>query len=244
MIQSEHLEHILFIDIETVSCFPDWASVPQRNQTLWARKAETLQRGLDTPVAIDQLYTDRAAIFAEFGRVVCISAGFLRAFGKKYQLRLKSFASHDEAQLLQEFGQIADQFMTRPIRNLCAHNGKEFDFPYLGRRFLVHGLPLPRALRVQGKKPWEIPFLDTMDLWRFGDHRTYVSLDLLADTLNIPSPKSDMTGADVGTVYWQDKDLNRIKRYCELDVVATAQIMLHFCGESIDLELDHADQLA
>lgn len=232
MIQADHLEHILFIDIETVSASALWAELSEREQDLWAKKADTLQRYETEPKTAEWMYSDRAAIFAEFGKVVCISAGYLKRTGNRLTLRIQSYCGEDEKAILSQFAQAADTFMSRPIRNLCAHNGKEFDFPYLGRRFLANGLKLPSALQVQGRKPWEVPFLDTMEMWRFGDHRSFVSLDLLSHTLGIESPKGDMSGADVGNVFWQDRDFQRLQAYCEQDVITTVQVLLHFCGQA------------
>ncbi len=243
MIQLEHLEHILFVDIETVSAYSDWPDVPTRTQQLWQKKSDSLQRMASEPTPATEFYAERAAIFAEFGRIVCVSAGYIKRIGSQYHLRIKSFCNDEEGLILESFSGVVDSFMSRPIRKLCAHNGKEFDFPYLGRRYLANRLPVPKSLQTQGKRPWEVPYLDTMDLWRFGDYRTFVSLDLLADTLGLPSPKDDITGADVGRVFWQDHDLARIQSYCERDVVTTAQVMLAFCGESAtDLVVEHAGE--
>ena len=114
--------------------------------------------------------------------------------------------------------------------HLCAHNGKEFDFPYLCRRLLINGLPVPSHLQIAGKKPWEINHLDTMELWKFGDYKSHTSLNLLAAIFDLPTPKNDLDGSKVKDVYYQDKDLNRIAKYCENDVVTTAQILLRYKG--------------
>jgi hypothetical protein len=227
MFSPRQLENILFLDIETVSSAPAYEDLSPRMQALWEHKSARFQRQ-DAPRSPAELYTDKAAILAEFGRVVCISCGYLRfdAQGKP-ALTLRSYRGADEKALLDEFGQMLNQYTSRSSeRRLCAHNGKEFDFPYLGRRFLIQGLPLPLALQVQGKKPWETPFLDTMELWSFGDYKGFTSLDLLAAVFNIPSPKDDIDGSQVGRVFWQEQDHERIRVYCEKDVYTTAQILL------------------
>lgn len=242
MLKTDHLEHILFLDIETVSSFPDFHKADERVQSLWTKKAASLQRWSSGPdLDAAALYADRAAIFAEFARVVCLSVGYLKRTSDHWTIRLKSWAGAEEGAILEGFREVCETFMARPVRRLCAHNGKEFDFPFLGRRYLANGLAVPTPLRVQELKPWEVPFLDTMEMWRFGDRRSFVSLDLLTQALGIESPKTDMTGADVGDAFWVDGDHDRITRYCEQDVIATAQVMLRFCGQThSELEVEHS----
>lgn len=233
MFSRSQLAQILFLDIETVSVAPDLGALPAHMQELWERKAELLRERPDTPHTPAELYKSRAAIFAEFGKVVCVSCGVLRFQEDRPSIKLKSFHGADEAQLLTEFAQMLNPFMARTDRNLCAHNGKEFDFPYLGRRFLINGLPLPAILAdIQSKKPWEVRLLDTLQLWKFGDYKSFTSLDLLCAVFDIPSPKDDIDGSQVGQVFWEEKDYGRIARYCERDVVATAQVLLRMCGEA------------
>ena len=180
------------------------------------------------------LYQSRAAIFAEFGKVVCISCGFIRYQDDKPHFKLKSFSGNDEQRLLADFAAMLNPFTQKSERTLCAHNGKEFDFPYLGRRYLINGLPLPAILgEMQSKKPWEVRLLDTMQLWKFGDYKSFTSLDLLCAVFGVPSPKDDIDGSQVGRVFWVEQDYARIARYCERDVVATAQVLLRMCGENM-----------
>jgi uncharacterized protein YprB with RNaseH-like and TPR domain len=114
---------------------------------------------------------------------------------------------------------------------LCAHNGKEFDYPYLIRRILINGLEVPSILNLSGKKPWEVNHIDTMELWKFGDYKHYTSLELLATVFGISSPKDDINGSDVGRVYWQENDLQRIVKYCQKDVVTIVNLLLRFKGK-------------
>ena len=124
---------------------------------------------------------------------------------------------------------------------LCAHNGKEFDFPYIARRMIINHIELPYKLNLFGKKPWEVPHLDTLDLWKFGDYKTYTSLKLLTNVLGIPTPKDDIDGSEVYTVYYQEKNIDRIITYCEKDTIAVAQIFLRLRGDELlhDNEIIH-----
>jgi len=172
-------------------------------------------------------------IIHEFGKIICISVGIIYSKDQSLKLRIKSFASEDEKILLTEFMDMIEKLeKERPII-LCAHNGKEFDFPYIARRCLINGLPLPEAFNVAGKKPWEVPYLDTLELWRFGDYKNYTSLELLTQIFGIPTPKSDMDGSMVGEVFWREKDLARIVTYCEQDVIAIAQLFRKYRSESL-----------
>lgn len=228
MIDQVNLNNILFLDIETVPIHPDYESVPEKMQLLWAKKAERLNySGLD-PKTPEELYS-RAGIYAEFGKVVCISVGIII----DESIRLKSFAGDDEYELLSNFaGLLRDKFRSDD-HHLCAHNGKEFDFPYLCRRMIINGIKLPSILNIAGKKPWEIRHYDTMELWKFGDYKSYTSLELLAAVFDIPTPKDDIDGSEVHKVYWQDRDIDRIAKYCQKDVVTIVQLFRRYLGEEL-----------
>ncbi|MEM6396478.1 MAG: 3'-5' exonuclease [Bacteroidota bacterium] len=228
---------VLFLDIETVSEKAKYEELEDSFKSLWANKARSVLKryGSDDSVTEEELhetYVDRAAIYAEFGKILCISVGVLYRDRSDQQLkvRLKSFADHDEAALLKEFSALLDQYYNDPSKHwLCGHNIKEFDVPYVCRRLVVHQLPFPTLLDVSGKKPWETKhLLDTMELWKFGDRKAYTSLKLLAATLGFPSPKDDIDGSMVGRVYWEEQDLDRIAHYCEKDALATAQLFLRY----------------
>ena len=223
------LHTILFLDIETVSQYPSFHKLPDDWQDLWRRKAEGLNRD-KTPATPEELY-DRAAIYAEFGKIICISCGVLSGHSTERKLLLKSFYGDDEKDLLLRFYDLLHKWGSEGQKYLCAHNGKDFDFPYLCRRMIIHGMKLPSVLNLAGKKPWEIPHLDTMELWKFGEYKSYVSLNLLAHTLGVPTPKDDIDGSQVGAVYWEQQDLARIVTYCQKDVVTVAQVYLRFHGE-------------
>lgn len=233
MLENIRLGDLLFIDIETVSASADFESLDPRARELWERKAAYLCRDGETA---ESIYA-RASIYAEFGKIICISCGAFVQEEGRIKLRIKSFHGHDERQLLQEFSEMLLKG-SRSIKRLCAHNGKEFDFPYIARRALVNGLPIPRLLDTAGKKPWEVPHLDTMELWRFGDFKHFTSLDLLTYIFQIPTPKEDIDGSQVGEVYWRDGDLDRIVAYCQKDVVATANLFLRYRSLPIVVEED------
>jgi predicted PolB exonuclease-like 3'-5' exonuclease len=217
------LENVLVLDIETVRGLDNYEDLSERLQTQWIRKAGYLQKDeADTPEAI---YLDRAGIYAEFGKVITISVGFFYQANGAWNFRVTGLANDDEAVLLQDLNALLSKFDQNKLI-LAAHNGKEFDFPYLSRRMLVNSIKLPPVLDIAGKKPWEVNFLDTMELWKFGDRKNFTSLDLLATIFDIPSSKSDIDGSMVGQVYYETGDLEKISKYCNQDVVVTAQLLL------------------
>ncbi|HVZ55787.1 MAG TPA: 3'-5' exonuclease [Chitinophagaceae bacterium] len=228
------VNQILFLDIETVPQYAAYDQLPPAWKELWDLKAAYLVRNRqdETP---ESVYS-RAAIYAEFGQIVCISCGVLSGHGPHKKLLIKSFFGSDEKQLLLEFADMLANWTGDTSKYLCAHNGKEFDFPYLCRRMVVQQVPIPALLQLAGKKPWEINHLDTMELWKFGDFKTYTSLNLLAHTLGIPTPKDDIDGSRVAEVYWKDQDLDRIVTYCQKDVITAAQVYLRLSGETLVAE--------
>lgn len=231
MIDTAKLENILFLDVETVSQKPNYKELDEETKKLWDTKAASLKKQKETETSAD-IY-NRAPIYAEFGKIICISVGFIASIKGKRVFRVKSFYDTDEKVLLENFISLLNKSFNRKDAVLCAHNGKEFDFPYLGRRIIINGLKLPKALQLIGKKPWEVPHLDTMELWRFGDYKAYTSLKLLAHALRVATPKDDIDGSMVNKVYWQDRDLKRIVAYCQKDVLTVAQILLRLRGEEL-----------
>ena len=221
-------EDVLFLDIETVPQCLDFHQLDETTQHLWEQKSASFCKDGQTPEDVYQ----RAGIYAEFGKIVCISVGFAyRMPDGQMAFRLKSCFGDDESNLLRSFSDVINKFSMQHFNMLlCAHNGREFDFPYIARRMLINGINLPAAFDIAGKKPWEIPFIDTMELWRFGDYKSYTSLKILTHVFGIPSPKDDIDGSQVADVYWQEKNLLRIVRYCEKDVLAIAQLMLRYKG--------------
>jgi hypothetical protein len=218
------LKNVLVLDIETVSAYPDYRDQSVDMQEHWNRKSSFLRN--EDERSTDELYFDRAAIYAEFGKIIVIGLGLFFNEGDTTKLKVKSLANNDERQLLTDFVQVLRKFDQDNLK-LCGHNGKEFDFPYICRRLIVHGIDIPWALDLGGKKPWEVNHIDTMELWKFGDRKSFTSLKLLTDLLQIPSSKSDLDGSKVNDTYYNEKHgLKKIENYCKGDVVATAQLYL------------------
>ncbi len=241
MYDSQDLDKILFLDIETVPQTASLDQLPPEMQQLWCEKLETLRRRLpdrfpadDTP---DYAFRNGGGVYSEFAKIVCISVGVIHHENGRRQMRTKSFASDDEAQLLRDFATMASHFLRTPRHYICGHNIKEFDVPFICRRMLIHCIPLPQAIDVAGRKPWETSFLDTMELWKFGDYKSYTSLKLLCTVLGVATSKDDIDGSEVADVYYNSHDLHRIAVYCEKDVVATAQVFLRMnCLEPLPLD--------
>lgn len=217
------LEKILFLDIETAPQTYLPQDLDKETRKFFSAKVRVPAEEIGD---FEEAYFAKSSILAEFGKIICISVGFLHETSTGRQIRLKSFYHEDEETLLKQFKRLLDEHYNTPYHLLCGHNAKEFDYPYICRRMLVHGIELPNILNIASKKPWEIPHLDTMELWKFGDYKAYTSLALLCHIFNIPTPKDDISGADVARVYYEDKDLERIKVYCEKDVVALMQLFL------------------
>ena len=229
MLSHINIANILFLDIETVPIAPTFDELPEKYQVLWTKKAEFIRKNNETA---KEVY-NRAGIYAEFGKIICISIGyfFINDAGKKF--KVTSFSGENESEILENFSRFLYNNSRKNELLLCAHNGKEFDFPFIARRMLINGLKLPSLLNTFGKKPWEVAHLDTMDLWKFGDYKNFTSLELLAGVFNIPTPKDDISGSDIWWVYWKEKNLERIKTYCQKDVLTIAQIFLRYRGEPL-----------
>ncbi len=231
MLYNLNVENIVFLDIETVPQTPEYNDLNEKWKQLWNYKMK-YQVNEEEPAEV--LY-NRAGIYAEFGRIVCISAGYV--FQRKGELffRVKSFYDDDEKLLIQGFFNALEAFSRSGKHKLCAHNGQEFDFPYIARRALVNGLVLPNILNIAGSKPWEVreQLIDTLQLWKFGDYKHYTSLSLLCELFNIPTPKDDIDGSQVARIYWEENDIDRIVRYCEKDTLAVANLMLKYKGDRI-----------
>ncbi len=228
MLDKIKLEHILFLDIETVPQEEFFNQMDPEMQTLWEQKTQYQRRDEFSP---EEFY-DRAGIWAEFGKIVCISVGYFQVKGDIRNFRVTSFFG-EEKQLLKDFNNLLNNHFSGPQYVLCGHNIKEFDIPFIARRMIINGVSLSGKLNLFGKKPWEIPHLDTMELWKFGDFKHFTSLKLLSKILGIPSSKDDIDGSQVGEVFYKEKDIDRIVTYCEKDVVAVAQVMLRFRNEDL-----------
>jgi uncharacterized protein YprB with RNaseH-like and TPR domain len=231
MLYSLNLDKILFLDIETVPIVAEYELLPENFKKLWDKKTEWIRKEEnDTPDTLFQ----RAGIYAEFGKIVCISVGYI--FNREF--RIKSFYGDDELILLKEFAELLNRYYNTKEHLLCAHNGKEFDYPYIARRMLVNGIKLPDIINIAGKKPWEVAHLDTMELWKFGDFKSYTSLDLLAALFGIATPKDDIDGSMVAEVFYKENDLDRIVKYCQRDTLTVAQLLLTYMGKPLIKEED------
>lgn len=228
MIAKISLENILFLDIETVPQHEQFSALDLEMQQLWEQK--TLYQRKEEFTA--EAFYERAGIWAEFGKIVCISAGYFAFKNDMRQFRVTSFFG-EEAALLRDFSSHVEHYWNRAPHVFCGHNIKEFDIPFLARRMIVNDVPLPSKLNLFGKKPWEVPHLDTLELWKFGDYKNFTSLKLLSKVLGIPSSKDDIDGSEVGRVYYEEKNIDRIITYCEKDVIAVAQVLLKFRREAL-----------
>ena len=229
-------DKILFLDIETTPEKADFNELKPELQNLWTDKYLLLQQRNPERYTYDSVgegYAHEAGIYAEFGKIVCISVGYCyRDNCGERHIRTKSFAGDDEKKLITDFMDLVARFFTTPNHSFCGHNIKEFDIPYICRRALINGVRLPDCLQIAGKKPWELNFIDTMELWRFGDYKNFTSLKTLTAVFGIPTPKDDIDGSEVARVYHQEHNIARIATYCEKDVVATIQVFLRLKGES------------
>lgn len=225
MLQKLNLEHVLFLDIETVPQKASFEELDDEFKALWEQKSKYQRKEEFTA----EEYYDRAGIWAEFGKIICISVGYFKNDGDR-SFRVTTFHG-SEIKLLKEFKNLVITHFSASKHLLCAHNGKEFDFPYIARRMIINSIELPFKLDLFGKKPWEVAHLDTMDLWKFGDYKNYTSLKLMAKVLGIPSPKGDIDGSMVRDVYYEENDLERIVEYCEKDTIAVAQVLLRLRNE-------------
>ena len=228
MFSKLQLNNLLFLDIETVPATKDFGTLPEMTKKLWAQKTQYLRK---EAISAEDFYK-RAGIWAEFGKIICISAGYFVHEDEERGFRITSFHG-EERQLLMDFKTFLETYFNKASQLLCAHNGKEFDFPYLARRMIIQGIALPHKLNLFGKKPWEVPHLDTMELWKFGDFKHFTSLNLMTHILGIPSPKEDIDGSQVRDIYYDENDLKRIITYCERDTVAVAQVILRLRNEEL-----------
>ncbi|HBZ21575.1 MAG TPA: 3'-5' exonuclease [Bacteroidales bacterium] len=237
MLPNVRPEDILFLDIETVPLAASCKMLDQASQVLWDKKSKQFR---NESQSAEDVY-ERAGIYAEFGKIICISVGLIKE-KEPFFFRLKSFFGDDEKVLLAEFSSMLNKFSKNREALLCAHNGKEFDYPYIARRMIINRMIIPDILDNAGRKPWEVKLLDTLDLWKFGDYKSYTSLDLLTTTLNIPTPKDDIDGSMVAGIYYKEHDIRRIARYCEKDVLAVARVLMRFMNLA-DIEEDKIESV-
>lgn len=231
MLAHINLHQLIFIDIETVPCYPSFKDAPDTIKELWSIKHSHLRIEDETP---EDGYLKRAGVYAEFAKVICVAIGYFRTdpTTKEKSFRVKPFFGDNEEKLLKDFTSVIKKGFDNSERfSFCGHNIREFDIPFVSRRLMVCGIELPHLLDNSGKRPWQINDVDTLQLWKFGDYKNFISLRLLTEVLQIPSSKSDIDGKDVCSVYWVENDLPRIVEYCKRDVISTARVMQKFKGE-------------
>ena len=230
MLEQIKTKNILFLDIETVPIKEGFEDLPPGFQKLWEETTAWQRKNEVTP---SEFYKIKAGVMAEFAKIICISVGYLFFEKRESCFRIKSFYGDNEKQILSDFNALLNSKFNTQKHRLCAHNGKEFDFPFIARRTLINELKLPALLDIAGKKPWEVNHIDTMELWRFGDYKNYPSIKLLAALFNIPTPKDDIDGSQVASIYYKEKDFERIKIYCQKDTLTVAQLLLRYKGEKL-----------
>lgn len=236
---TDDLSDILFLDIETVPAYRNLADVPEDLREIWIesnakkrKKKASEEEDEGEPTSTkdpEESSYEAAGLKAEFGKIICVSLGRFEGGAADEHFRIHSLSSHDEKEILVQFSKVLHKY---PEHRLCAHNGKGFDFPFLGKRFLINGIALPSQLDIMGKKPWDIPHLDTNEMWAFGSRGTGngAKLKLLCAVFGIPSPKDDIDGSEVRGVYYEENDLPRIVKYCEKDVVSLAKVYKKMVG--------------
>lgn len=234
---------ILFMDIETVPLVWDYEELSDRMKTEWTKKSKNIKIENEEHPTAERLFLEKSGVYSEFAKVVCIGFGSFQLQNDVWKMRLKSIAADDEKELLKSFAEVVNRFVTfNPQMSFCGHNIKEFDLPFLCRRMLINCLPIPDVMNLSGKKPWENPHQDTLELWKFGDYKNYTSLALLAEVLGIPSPKDDIDGSMVSQVYYEEHNLPRIARYCLQDVATAARVYMRLKGQPCDFETVYVDE--
>lgn len=226
MLSNLEIQNILFLDIETVPVVSNFSELDSNFQKLWTEKHHFFRDSQHLEPA--ETFSNKGGIYAEFGKIVCISIGYLHMDKRNRDFRIKSFSSGDESEILKAFAALIKKSFNTKKNNICGHNVKEFDIPYICRRMLVNSIEIPKIINVGGIKPWETQYIDTLQMWKFGDYKNYTSLKLLAHLFNLPTPKDDIDGHDVARVFWTDKDIARISTYCQKDVLTTAQLFFKF----------------
>jgi predicted PolB exonuclease-like 3'-5' exonuclease len=229
-------ENLLLIDIETVPLLDHFENLDDKMQHLWSKKSKMIAPQEEDTASS---FSERAGIYAEFGKIICIGLGYFSKKDVGYALKIKTIAGDDEREILNEFATVCNKFFRNGEKQFCGHNIREFDIPYICRRSYINQIKLPQILEdLQYKKPWENPMLDTLQFWKFGEYKNFTSVDLLSTVLNIESPKSDIDGSEVAGVYWKEKNLQRIVEYCGRDVVTVAQIFMRLNGMPL-IEKEH-----
>lgn len=230
MFLRSEISKILYFDIETACCYPDLPTLESENPRLYSlwKKRDLYYRAAHPEMkdkSPDDVFKSKAGLEPEFSKIVCISFG---SFDDNLEPRLVSFfvSEDDELEVLKKSHKV---FTNASVKNwkLCGHNIRGFDIPFICRKMVYNKIKLPPNLEIWNKKPWELNFLDTSEIFSFGSwtHQKYLSLDLLSCSLGIDSPKELMDGSLVNSTFWIEKDYDKIARYCEMDVSTVMRII-------------------
>jgi predicted PolB exonuclease-like 3'-5' exonuclease len=232
MLRKEAIQNLLYFDVETAALYPTLETMYEENYRLyhlWMKREEYYKGAYPALADLDSLsiYKQKAGLEPEFSRVVCVSFGTFTEDGDQ---KYVSFSGNDEKEILNKANKVFNNAMAKGWK-LCGHNIKGFDVPCLGKRMIYNGINPSGNLQIWDKKPWEVPYMDTSDIFAFGSwmHQKYLSLDLLTCSLGIDSPKDDMDGSKVNDVFWIDGDFEKIELYCEADVRAVMTVMEKIC---------------
>lgn len=232
MFKKEAIYNFLYFDVETACAYKSYEDMETQNPRLAAlwKKRCNYYRGASPELsdATDSdIFLQKGSLEPEFARVVCVTFGSFEEDGQK---RFISFSGDDEIDILTKTNKVLNNAMAKNWK-LCGHNIKGFDVPCLGKRMIYNGINPSGNIQIWDKKPWEIPYVDTSDIFAFGSwvQQKYLSLDLLACSLNIESPKGDLDGSKVNATYWTDGDYEKISTYCEADVKTVMEVMEKIC---------------
>tara|TARA_B100000963_G_scaffold334854_1_gene328423 strand:- start:3596 stop:4315 length:720 start_codon:yes stop_codon:yes gene_type:complete len=229
MFTKNEITKMIFFDVETATTFKDHSELSDRMKKLWSKRCEWLRSNYeDNEGKTDsELYSYKGALHPEFNKVLCVSFGRVEIDSTgEVTSNVHTCSGHDEKEVLHNTLKVFEKFHASGFK-FVGHNIKGFDIPVILKRSVINGLSIPSFLHLHNLKPWEMPFIDTSDVWNFGAWGgTRVSLDLMSASLNVPTPKDNMDGSMVSDAYWLEDRLEDIVKYCEKDVIATANVVL------------------
>ena len=218
---------LVYFDIETAGNYKDLNTLKSndiRGYDLFMRKIERKSSALeDWKCDVNQVYLDKSSLMPEFGRVVCVSIATIQTIDNVENMKIMSFYDEDEEILINKVQKVFTKISNKTNLGLCGFYIKGFDIPWLNRKFLKYNLPIPRVLATFNVKPWDMNIVDLAEVWRNSGTLEPTSFDEMLYVLDIKSPKSIMVGKDVHSKYWIDKDIDKIKEYCEADVLSCVE---------------------
>ena len=223
---AEQFSKLIVFDIETAREYESLDQLDSAKAKLWSKRAIWLRNRYpeNKEMTDEQLYVDKASLHPEFSKIICISIAQIKSNGES--VTVKSY-SGEEKDLLTDFLKLNNNILHKiPGATYCGHNIKRFDVPFIAKRVVMNGLQLPGNFQIFKMKSWEIPFLDTSDIWSFGAwQESFCSLELLCGSLGIPTPKNGIEGKDVGEFFYSGR-IKEIVEYCDRDVVAVCKVLL------------------